>query len=125
MKKKNPAIFWEIASHDAERTAEFLKKVFGWKIIYDKDSTIHYIPTESAFSKYDGGVFTLRKAKLPFLTIYIQVDDINKKVQEIEDNGGYIVEQVNEVAPGTLICLFNEPSGVTLGMLQRIGKIKS
>jgi predicted enzyme related to lactoylglutathione lyase len=26
----NPMIYWELASHDATKTVEFLKKVFDW-----------------------------------------------------------------------------------------------
>ncbi|GAG72652.1 unnamed protein product [marine sediment metagenome] len=51
----NPIVWWELASHNAEKTADFLKK-----------------------------------AKLPF-----------------------------ENSSGSRICLFNEPSGVTLAMLEK------
>ena len=53
--KVNPIVWWELASHDAEKTADFLKKV-----------------------------------KLSF-----------------------------EIPGGSRICLFNEPSGVTLAMLEK------
>ena len=53
--KENPIIWWELASHNAEKSADFLKKV-----------------------------------KLPF-----------------------------EIPSGSRICLFNEPSGVTLTMLEK------
>ena len=66
-----------------------------------------------------GEVFTLKKAKLPFLTLYIQVDDINEKTKLIEELGGFILEPPFEIPSGSRICLFNEPSGVTLAMLER------
>lgn len=53
--KANPIVWWELASHDAEKTSDFLKK-----------------------------------SKLPF-----------------------------EIPGGSRICLFNEPSGVTLAMLEK------
>ena len=34
----------------------------------------------------------LRRAKLPFLTIYIRVDDIEAKVKLIEEAVGFIVD---------------------------------
>lgn len=34
--KANPIVWWGLASHDAEKTADFLKKVFGWEIEYDE-----------------------------------------------------------------------------------------
>jgi uncharacterized protein len=69
-----------------------------------------------------GGVFTLRRAKLPFLTIYIKVDDLDAKVKLIEKNGGTIVDPPLDLPGGSRICLFNEPSGVTLAMIQSAQK---
>ena len=65
-----------------------------------------------------GGVFTLRKAKLPFMCLYICVDDIEAKAKLVEEAGGLIVEAPFEIQSGTKICLFNEPSGVTFAMIQ-------
>ena len=75
---------------------------------------------ENAAHFAGGGVFTLRKAKLPFLTMYIRVDDIDAKAKHIEELGGFIVIAPLDISKTSRICLFNEPSGVTLGMLQRI-----
>jgi len=98
--QKNPVFFWELASHNAEKTVEFLKNVFDWEVELDERLGIYEIPAG-------------------FITIYIQVDDIDTKIKLIEENGGYIVEKPPELPTGTRICLFNEPSGVTLAMLQK------
>lgn len=117
----NPVVWWELASHDAQATAEFLEQAFDWKFEYDANTTIFHMPAgESARAFAGGGVFTLRKAKLPFLTIYIAVDDIDARAQRIQELGGHIVEGPFDIFEGTRICLFNEPSGVTLAMIQRL-----
>lgn len=116
----NPVVYWELASHDAARTVDFLQQVFGWAPEYDAKTTIYEFPAgdgRQAFS--GGGVFTLRWAKLPFLTMYLRVEDIEAKAKLIEKHGGFIVEAPFEISPGTRICLFNEPSGVTLAMLEK------
>jgi len=117
---KDPVVYWEIASHNAEKTSVFLRRVFGWKPEYDEKTTIYEFrsgKSREAFS--GGGVFTLKRAKLPFLTIYFSVEDIAAKAKLVEKHGGFIVQAPNEIFPGTKICLFNEPSGVTLAMIQR------
>jgi len=117
---KNPVVYWELASHDAKKTAEFLQKVFGWVPEYDAKSPIYEFPAgdlRQAFA--GGGVFTLRRAKLPFLTIYLRVENIEAKAKLVKKHGGFIVEAPFEINPGTKICLFNEPSGVTLAMLEK------
>jgi len=116
----NPIAWWEIASHDAEKTVAFLKKVFNWQMVYDETTGCFDFPIPKGQSKLSGGgVFTLRKAKLPFLTMYVQVEDIEKKAELIEQSGGHIVEPPFFISDGTRICLFNEPSGVTLAMIEK------
>ncbi len=117
---KHPIVYWEIASHDAQKTVEFLEQAFDWKFEYDTRTTIHELPAGEAAQKFaGGGVFTLQRAKLPFLTIYIEVDDIDERAERIENLGGHIVEPPFDATANTRICLFNEPSGVTLAMLER------
>lgn len=115
----NPICYWELASHDAEATVEFLSRLFGWKFQYDETTTIHELPAgESRGDFAGGGVFTLRKARLPFLTLYIRVADIETKARLVEELGGLILIPPREISGGSRICLFNEPSGVTLAMIQ-------
>jgi uncharacterized protein len=117
---KNPVVYWELASHDAKKTTEFLHKVFDWAPEYDAKSTIYELPAGDEQADFSGGgVFTLRRAKMPFLTIYVRVDDIEAKAKLVEKHGGFIVEAPFEISPGTKICLFNEPSGVTLAMIEK------
>lgn len=117
--QKNPVVLWELASNDAEKSVEFPKNVFDWDIEYNEKSNLYNIPTGQSSDEFYGGmVFTLRKAKLPFLTIYIKVNDIDNKAKQIEEFGGYIIEPPHELPGGSWICLFNEPSGITLAMIQ-------
>ena len=67
-----------------------------------------------------GLVFTLRRAKLPFLTLYISVDDLDAKRRQVEEHGGAIVIEPTDIG-GERICLFNEPSGVTFAMIEKRG----
>ena len=119
--QKNPVVYWEIASHDAEKSIDFLKKLFDLHVEFDEKSGIYEVPAGDARKEFaGGGVFTLKKAKLPFLTIYFKVEDIDAKAKKIEDLGGFIVIPPFEISRGLKICLFNEPSGVALAMIQRV-----
>ncbi len=118
---ENPVVYWELASHDAEKTVNFLKKVFDWTPEYDEKTGIFEFPageSQAAFS--GGGVFTLRRAKLPFLTVYMRVNDIEEKARLVVQHGGFITEAPHEISPGVKICLFNEPSGVELAMVEKV-----
>ena len=120
--KKNPVVWWELASHDADASAEFFREVFDWDVVYDKKVGFYRVKADGSSSRFEGGgIFTLRKAKLPFLTIYIEVEDIEEKRRLIEENGGFVVIEPFEIESGATICLFNEPSGVTFAMIQSEG----
>jgi predicted enzyme related to lactoylglutathione lyase len=117
---KNPVIFWELASNDAEKSVNFFKSVFDWDVEYDEGTGIYYIPVDKSSNDFrGGGIFTLKRAKLPFLTIYIYVDDIEAYTKKVKEFGGLIVDPPQQFTPdGPKICLFNDPSGVTFSMQQ-------
>jgi len=117
----NSIVFWELASHDQEKSVRFFREVFGWEITFDETLGFYTVdPGTSCSGPIDGGIFTLRKAKLPFLTLYIEVEEIEKKAEEITAAGGFIVEEPFRISERSKICIFNEPSGVSFGMIQRI-----
>jgi hypothetical protein len=119
MMQQNPIVFWELASHDMEKSVQFFRDVFGWQIDFNDRLAFYIIPESTPKNgSVEGGVFTLKRAKLPFLTLYIQVDDIENKVKLIEEKGGFVTEGPREIPGGSKICLFNEPSGVTFAMIQ-------
>ncbi len=47
------------------------------------------------------------------------MDDIEEKARLVEEHGGLIRIPIQESPDGNRICLFNEPSGVTLAMIER------
>jgi predicted enzyme related to lactoylglutathione lyase len=118
MAVEHPVVFWELASHDADKSAAFFRDVFGWNVPFDESIGFFRAETRHAAGGIDGGIFTLRKAKLPFLTIYIHVDDVDAMAETIVEHGGHLVVPPEDVG-GSRICLFNEPSGVTFAILER------
>ena len=117
--QKNPVVFWELASQDMEVSVEFFREVFEWQIDYSDRLGFYIVPESGGEDvSIDGAIFNLRKAKLPFLTVFIQVEDIIEKARQIEEHGGFILEEPQKVPSGAHICLFNEPSGVTFAMIE-------
>ena len=117
----NPVVFWELGTHDGPESLEFFTTVFGWTSapVPGAATFFHTLDTGGKDSGIDGGVFTLRQARPAFLTVYILVNDIEARAELVEQAGGMIVEAPHEISPGTWICLFNDPSGVTFAMLEK------
>lgn len=115
----NPIVLWELATHDCHKSAEFFRTVFGWQTNFAEDVQYYRLPIADGESQLSGGIiFTLAQAKLPFLALYILVDDIEAKAEAVTTAGGLITEPPHEISPGVSICLFNEPSGCTFAMIQ-------
>jgi len=116
---RNPVLFWELAAEDQQASVEFFRGVFDWDIRFDERLKFYAVSTGGTAGETDGYIFTVAPAKLPFLTVYIRVDDIEAKAREIREHGGLIVIEPRVVIPGgPKICLFNDPSGVTFAMIQ-------
>ena len=64
---KNPVVFWELACHDAEKSIAFFEKIFDWEFEQYPDSILYGAETSRDGNGIDGGIFTLRKARLPFM----------------------------------------------------------
>lgn len=119
----NPIVFWELASFDQEKSVNFFNNVFGWKLEFDERLKFYTASIPKGEDEFQGGgIFTIKSARLPFLTLYIKVDDIEAKIKDIVANGGSIAEGPTDVSDNARICLFNEPSGVTFAMIQKIYK---
>lgn len=101
------------------KSVAFFRKVFDWQITLVDDLGLYVVPDSTADAILDGGVFTLCKAELPFLALHIAVDDIVKMAKLVEKHGGHIVESPFAISERSMICLFNEPSGVSFAMIER------
>jgi predicted enzyme related to lactoylglutathione lyase len=112
----NPIVWWELATHDQEKSVKFFQNVFDWDIQLDPKAGFYKMKHEPP-QITGGGIFTLKRAKLPFISLYIQVEDINTKAKEVEENGGLVTDAPFEISPGVWLCLFNEPSGVEFAMI--------
>ncbi len=114
----SPIGFWELASNDADKSVEFFRTVFGWRIDFNEELGFYHAPIDPSENIFGGGyIFTLKDAQLPFLTLYIVVGDVDAMVERIEEHGGYIVHPPRMIGK-SYICLFNEPSGVTFAMIE-------
>ena len=119
---KNPVVWWEIASPDAIKTAEFCRKVFDWELNYDEQTTIYEFPEPPGENKFaGGGIFTPKPGGVePHTTIYIAVDSVDEIARAAVEAGGSIMVAPTEIVPGTRICLVKDPVGVILAGFEKL-----
>lgn len=106
--------YLEIPATDAETSAAFYQKVFGWTIRKRGDGSISFDDTVTEVS----GTWTLsRKPATPGILIHIMVFDAEATLQAIVANGGTVVQPIG-IDTSEITAHFSDPAGNIFGIYQ-------
>jgi predicted enzyme related to lactoylglutathione lyase len=118
----NPVVHWEMGTKDANKLQEFYTNVFGWKI--DSNNPMNYGMVETGGHEgtdghggVNGGIFQVDD-DAPFLTIYIQVDDLQAYLDKAEKMGAKIVMPPTEIPGVVTFAIFTDPGGNRMGLVK-------
>lgn len=112
----NRVVHFEIPCNDPEKTIAFFTSVFGWR--FDLFGTEDYwsITTGDASEPgINGGLMKKRDPNQPIANS-IQVDDIDKKMEEITAAGGTIVVPKMPIPTVGYLAYFKDPDGNIHGL---------
>jgi uncharacterized protein len=105
----------EFPAVDANRSADFYAKVFGWGIRKRGDGKSAF---DDSVGEVSGTWVTGRKpAAEPGLLVYVMVDDITATINAVIAHGGKIVQPVGADAP-EITARFKDPAGNTIGLYE-------
>lgn len=116
----SPIVHIEIPATDLNKAKNFYSKVFGWKI--------DIMPPEMNYALFEtgsppaGGFNKVDKVTQGGCLIYLQVDDIEKKLKEIEKAGGKTVSKKTEIPQMGWYATFRDVFGNVLGLFTPIKK---
>jgi predicted enzyme related to lactoylglutathione lyase len=106
-----PIVFFDIAGQKVDELKAFYADLFGWKSDSTGQLTIPVTaPLPSAFRQDP----TDKR-------IYIGVDNVAKKLEEIKARGGTIDVPRFEVRGVAILALFKDPAGNTMGLVEMQG----
>ncbi|MFX1332398.1 MAG: VOC family protein [Promethearchaeota archaeon] len=111
-------VHFEIVADDPERISKFYEKVFNWKV-QKWDGPIEYWFLMTGDEKEPGidGAFGMRQSSEDVIVNTIDVDDVDKYVRLVEENGGEIVRP-KQVIPGVgYLAYFKDTEGNLWGMM--------
>ncbi|MDH6133771.1 putative enzyme related to lactoylglutathione lyase [Kitasatospora sp. MAA4] len=110
--------YLEIPAVDAERSADFYHRAFGWAVRHDSDGRVAFDDTVGGVS----GRWVVGRAPAtePGLVVSIMVADAGATVVAITAAGGEIVRPVDEDAE-VQFAWFRDPAGNVLGIYQQPG----
>lgn len=105
----------EIPATDIKHSAEFYEKVFGWNVRRRGDGHIAFDDGVGQVS----GTWRLDRLPMTEVTIltHIMVDDIEKTMAAVVQNGGKIVRPLG-MDPPEITAWFSDPAGNIFGLFQ-------
>jgi hypothetical protein len=109
----------EIPVADLNEAKEFYSKVFGWKIEVMPEMGYATFETDSPPG---GGFNKVDKVKPGGVLLYIMVEDIEKKLEKIEEAGGRTISGKNEIPNVGWMALFSDVFGNVLGLFEPMQK---
>ena len=116
-----PVVHFEIIGKDGAKLQSYYSELFGWEI--NADNPMNYgIVTREGNTDPDGvgiggGVGGAPEGYDGHVTFYIGVADVEAALAKAESLGGSRTMGPDEVMEGTVIGLFTDPEGHTVGVV--------
>jgi uncharacterized protein len=113
----NPVMHWQIVSTDPELTSKFYGKLFGWKIA--AGNALGYRVVETLTAKgIAGGIWPAPKDASSLVQLFIQVDDVDKYLQQAVTMGAKVIVPKSALPDGDTMAIALDPVGVPFGIFQ-------
>lgn len=110
----NPVIHFEIVHKDAKQLQAFYADVFGWRIDANNPLEHGMVDTGEGIA---GGIGGVPDPSYPgHLTFYVEVEDPQATLDQIEKLAGTTVMGPDEVPGGPTIAQFKDPAGHLIGL---------
>jgi uncharacterized protein len=112
----NPVVHFEIGVNDSAAANKFYADLFGWKI--DSSNPMNYgiVDTDSQGEGIGGGISKPPDGSGPYTAFYVNVDDVQAKLDEAEKLGAKTIMPPMQVPDGPDIAMFADPDGNVIGL---------
>jgi predicted enzyme related to lactoylglutathione lyase len=112
----NPVGHFEImVTGDVDRIRKFYADAFGWKI--DASNPMNYGLVDTG--RGIGGGIAKPMQGPGYVTVYVEVADIEKALDKIVELGGTTLMPPMDVPNGPRIAMFKDPAGTVIGLMKR------
>jgi predicted enzyme related to lactoylglutathione lyase len=112
-----PVVHWEIGARDGKKLHEFYSTLFDWKI--QVDPQFHYGMVDTGGQGgINGGISTLPAEAHPYVTVYVQVDDLAAYLAKAEGLGAKTIVPPMPIPDVGSIALFTDPEGHVIGLFK-------
>ncbi len=118
-------VHFELVTDDAERISKFYEKAFDWKVQkWEGPMDYWFLMTGDEKEPGIDGAFGMRQSPDDVVVNTIDVDNVDKYIKLVEENGGEIVRP-KQVIPGVgYLAYFKDTEGNLWGMMQSDASIE-
>ena len=113
----HPVVHFEIAGKDGKKLQEFYGKLFDWKIEVDPALDYGMVDTGGE-GGINGGVFQAPPETPPYLTFYVQVDDLQAYLDKAVSLGGSVMVPPTPIPNVGAFAMFHDPEGNLVGLFK-------
>jgi len=113
----HPVVHFEIAGKDGKKLQEFYGKLFDWKIEVDPAMNYGMVDTGGE-GGINGGVFQAQAEMPPYLTFYVQVDDLQAYLDRAVSLGGSVMVPPTPIPNIGAFAMFHDPEGNLVGLFK-------
>ena len=110
----HPVVHFEIAGKDGAKLQDFYRKLFDWKI--EVDPQINYGMADTGGEGINGGVFQAPPESPPYITFYVQVDDLQAYLDKAQSLGGTTMVPPTPIPNVGAFAMFHDPEGNLVGL---------
>ena len=114
----NAVVHFEIHGSDAEKLGKFYSELLGWQTQYMPEMSDVMVDTASG-AGINGGIGDQSQTSAK-VTVYIEADDLDAKLKEIEALGGKTVTPPTEIPNVVTFALFQDPQGNVVGLVKAL-----
>jgi predicted enzyme related to lactoylglutathione lyase len=118
----NPITWFEINGPEPEQTAKFYSEVFGW---HTETVPGNYILLDThSGAGMNGGIGQTREGQPPHTVFYVENPDIQKLLDQAEQQGSKVIVPVTEIPDMVTFAQFTDPFGNLVGLVKGDGTVR-
>ncbi|MEM7436165.1 MAG: VOC family protein [Myxococcota bacterium] len=110
----NPVVWFEVMGKNGTALRSFYGDLFGWRYQTLGDTDYGMVEADGG-QGIPGGVGASQEQ---YVTFYISTSSINASLEAIGERGGKTVMPRTELPGGTIIGMFADPDGNTVGLVE-------
>ncbi len=113
----NPVIHFEISGKDPVALQQYYRDLFAWGVTAaSAEDTYGLVSAEEQGAGIGGGIGSVMEGAEPYVTFYVEVEDIQASLDRAAELGGEVLVPVSEVPGMVTFAMFKDPEGNAIGL---------